>query len=322
MLQRYAGFALLVGLAGGCAAERGPSTLPRATTSPVRAADGDVTDLRQGRVVAGSRLTWEVEAGVWSDDMIAAWLVRAMQTVAAMGGHFPSARVHATIVPVISFDRPVLFGVVKRGQQTSVTLYVSHDATLDQLASDWVAVHEFSHLWLPPFRGESQWFGEGVATYLQELLRARCGVVSPERAWDRIQAGFERGRKAATKRTLAQESRAMRRTGAFHRVYWAGAAFALEANALLHGRALTLEEALLRAYATWGGHTRQWRWLDALNTLADAAGEPELIALGKRYADDTKFPVWSEASRRSIRDAFLEDAARPASSCGAVTASD
>ena len=81
------------------------------------------------------------------------------------------------------------------------------DARVVELEADWVAIHELSHLWLPRLHAKDRWLSEGIATYLQEVLRARCGLQSSDRAWSRIREGFERGRRSGTGQPLADESR-------------------------------------------------------------------------------------------------------------------
>ncbi|MBW2381212.1 MAG: hypothetical protein JRG70_16980, partial [Deltaproteobacteria bacterium] len=185
-----------------------------------------------------------------SDEHIRRWLSRAVQATASAGDRFPRKHLHFIIAPQQDQEMAVVFGMVRRGGGSSVLLLSSPDATVEQLEADWVAVHELSHLWLPPLYSKDRWISEGVATYLQEVLRARCGFQTSERAWTRLQAGFERGRRSGTGRRLASESRNMNRTGAYHRVYWAGAAFALEADVRL--RKSSKGEMTLLSCACWG----------------------------------------------------------------------
>jgi hypothetical protein len=183
-----------------------------------------------------------------ADDDTRRWLGRAVQATASLGGRFPRDRVHFIVVPMQSQGQQVVFGMVRRGGGVP-----SPDATVEELEGDWVAVHELSHLWLPRLYAGDRWISEGIATYLQEVLRARCGLQSNERAWTRLQEGFERGRRSGTGRQLASESRDMNRTGAYHRVYWAGAAFALETDGQLasESRDMNRTGAYHRVY--WAG---------------------------------------------------------------------
>lgn len=228
-----------------------------------------------------------------SDDYIRRWLGRAMQAVASVGDRFPRDRIHFVIAPVDSSGKPVVFGMVRRGGGPSILLLPSSYAGVAELEADWVAIHELSHLWLPRLHAEDRWLSEGIATYLQEVLRARCGLQSSDRAWRRLQEGFERGRRSGTGRRLSSESRAMNRTGAYHRVYWAGTAFALEIDVLLRQRS-NGEATLLTALSG----AQQRRDIDAdlvsasafLKSLERASGTDFIEELGRQYAASAVFP--------------------------------
>jgi len=232
--------------------------------------------------------------GPWPPaDEIRRWLGRALQATASVGGRFPHDRVHFIIIPTPSQDKHVVFGMVRRGGGSSVLLLPSPNATVGELESDWVAVHELSHLWLPHLYPGDRWITEGIATYLQEVLRARCGLQSSERAWTRLQEGFERGRRAGTGRPLASESREMSRTGAYHRVYWAGAAFALAVDVRLRKNSngeMTLLRAISDGQRVWGTDARLVDGSALLSALQEASGADFIQELAETYAANSDFP--------------------------------
>jgi hypothetical protein len=228
-----------------------------------------------------------------SDDDVRAWITSAMQTTASLGDRFPRDRVYIFIVPVRSPEKQVAFGMVRRGGGSSILLVASPDATAEELVASWVTVHELSHLWLPPLHAKDRWLSEGIATYLQEVLRARCGLQSAEHAWARLRKGFERGRRSGTGRKLSSESENMNRTGAYHRVYWAGAAFAMEVDARLRkgsGGEMTLLRAISDAQRVWGTEARPVPASMVLDALDDANGTEFVAGLAERYAQSTEFP--------------------------------
>jgi predicted metalloprotease with PDZ domain len=174
-----------------------------------------------------------------------------------------------------------------------------------QLEADWVAIHELSHLWLPRLHAEDRWLSEGIATYLQEVLRARCGLQSSDRAWTRIREGFERGRRSGSGRTLADESRSMNRTGAYQRVYWAGTAFALETDLRLRRRSngeSTLLTVLDDAQRNWADETRAVSASRVLAALEQSSGAGFITALGERYAASSGFPDTSYVDSSDYED--------------------
>jgi hypothetical protein len=249
-----------------------------------------------------------------SDDEVRRWLGRAVRTVASVDDRFPRDRLHFVLVPVDSPGEQVVFGMLRRGGGSSILLLPSLDATAGELEADWVAVHELSHLWLPRLYSEDRWLSEGIATYLQEVLRARCGLQSADLAWTRLREGFARGRRSGTGRALASESRNMNRTGAYHRVYWAGAAFALEADVRLRQSSrgeMTLLAALGRAQRTSGAEARLVRGSVFLEALEEASGAGFIEELGKRYAARSSFPdttFMDLPEHRDVRAQIMEPA--------------
>ncbi|AKF10408.1 hypothetical protein DB32_007557 [Sandaracinus amylolyticus] len=179
-----------------------------------------------------------------------AWLGTAGRAVSRVLGRFPAERAGVIVVPTPFADTPVLFGIVGRGALPTIALLVGENARPDALVPDWTAVHEFTHLASPFVERDEAWITEGLATYYQQVLRAREGMLTPEQAWNEMLHGFARGRSEGTGRTLREESRDMLRTYAFGRVYWSGAALALMADVAYRrssdGQG-SLDDAMVRA---------------------------------------------------------------------------
>ncbi|MDH4282166.1 MAG: hypothetical protein OEV36_05905 [Myxococcales bacterium] len=247
---------------------------------------------RQGFAVAGTRIEVARLGELPPGEDVRRWLGRAVQATASLGGRFPSERLHVVVIPVPAPHERVVFGMLRRGGGPSVLLFPSLYATVDELEADWVAVHELSHLWLPRLYPEDRWLSEGIATYLQEVLRARCGLQSSESAWQHLRDGFERGERAGTGRNLVSESRDMNRTGAYYRVYWSGAAFALQADLQLRkstNGTMTLLRALNDAQDRWGSQIWPVDASVVLRALADASGEDFFGKLAETYAASSDF---------------------------------
>jgi hypothetical protein len=248
-----------------------------------------------------------------TDEDVRRWLGRAVEATASVGHRFPRDRLHFVIVPLDIPGEEVAFGMLRRGGGSSILLLPSLGATVDQLEADWVAVHELSHLWLPRLYPEDRWLSEGIATYLQEVLRARCGLQSSEHAWKRLRDGFARGRRSGTGRSLSSESHNMNRTGAYHRVYWAGAAFALEADARLRKSSngeMTLLRVLSEAEHAWGDEAHPVKASVLFETLQAASGAGFLKGLGEKYAARSDFPnmdYLDSPEYRQVRTQIMSD---------------
>lgn len=222
---------------------------------------------------------------------IVPWLRTAASASARVTGRVPAARVLVIIVPDEPGERPVRFGTVARGGGASLLLFVPRDAALEALRSDWVAVHELSHLLHPFVERKDAWLPEGFATYYQELLRVRAGLMPEPEAWQRIAAGAQRG--AAATHSLAQESADMFLTFEFSRVYWGGAAFALLADVELRKRSggtRTLDSVLTQIHECCSRSARPWPARELLARMDELAGAPVFSELAERNVYRPGFP--------------------------------
>lgn len=157
--------------------------------------------------------------------VLTAWLQRSAIVASLPGAAFPVADAQVIIAPTSPSPFPIHFGHTGRSGGASIVLFVPTDIGADALQADWIAVHEFSHLWHPFIRRDDAWLSEGLATYLQEVLRARAGLVTPAAVWQRLYEGAQLGRE--TTHDLSEETRRMAFESNYRRVYWAGAAIAL-----------------------------------------------------------------------------------------------
>jgi hypothetical protein len=175
------------------------------------------------------------------------WVRGVIDLASGMDGQFPTSRAQILLVPAGAYAQPVVFGMVARGGAGSILLFVSSEADETALAGDWVLPHELSHLFLPFVRRQHAWLPEGLATYYQEVLRARAGVVSELDTLRDLAAALASAEQQGTGRTLAEESTAMYETAAFRAVYWGGAAYFLMADVELRRRsegAVSLDSVL------------------------------------------------------------------------------
>ncbi len=220
------------------------------------------------------------------------WIARAGLATAHLGGVSPARDVAITAVAMPG-SSPVLFGMAGRGVVASAILLAGESAG-PELETDWTLVHELAHLTMPYVRPEDAWLSEGLATYYQEVLRARGGLQSPEAAWRELDDGFRRGALDGTGRTLREESRNMHASHAYTRVYWAGAAIALLWDAALRARgAGTLDERIARL-ADLRDRTMTADELIATLDIEDGL----LRAIADRWLDETRFPETPPSSAR------------------------
>ncbi len=223
------------------------------------------------------------------------WLSSALRAASTMYGRFHCPRIHLAIVPVGPGSRPVGFGLVRRGGGPSVMLFVHENADAEALAMDWTVVHELSHLGLPRMFQEDRWIAEGFATYYQEVLRARAGLIEPEQAWGNLVAGFERGRYDGRRGSLWRDAERMQ---GIARIYWAGAAFMLDADVRFRQRGNSLDYWVERLRPQWEGTTDAWHGLDVIARLDRLFGEPLARPLAIEYGRMRSYPDTDALLRR------------------------
>lgn len=149
-------------------------------------------------------------------------------------------------------------------------------------------MHELSHLYHPYLGRRGRWLAEGLASYYQNVLRARAGMLDGDEAWRRLDAGFRRGERAASGMRLDAMDHAR---GGTMRVYWAGAAFWLEADLALRQHHDTTLDAVLDRYARCClDGTAEVAPEDFAATLDRIAGATVFMPLYARYAAQTRFP--------------------------------
>ena len=203
---------------------------------PAAAVDRDsahylLQDGRQLKILISDRFdpTMQEELLAWVDYIAAA--------LASVYGHWPRQRWEIAIAPAdsASDSDPIPWAQVHRDAVNKVEFFVVNNAPTEELMRAWTGYHELAHL-LIPYRGWGDaWFSEGLASYYQNILPARMGVLSEQQMWQKLYDGFQRG-LADTRfdgQPLALVSDRMRENGGFMRVYWSGAWYFLAADTRL-----------------------------------------------------------------------------------------
>lgn len=244
----------------------------------------------------GSELRIEVADGIdpARARLLQDWAEGAANSLLTVSDRFPLASARVRIDQVDSDDRsPVPWGQTSRRDGVSVLLFVRRDADLQALRDDWTAEHELAHLMHPYLGREGRWMAEGLASYYQNLLRARSRRMTGEEAWRRLDAGFARGRRATTATPLSS----LRGRGATMRIYWAGAAYWLQADLALRARGASLDDVLAahaRCCLSTRGESTPLAFAQALDRID---GHDLFADLYREYAAATTFPELGPAYR-------------------------
>lgn len=251
--------------------------------------------------VAGATIAVALLNGVPAVDrpMVRRWLRANIDAVTAVTGRFPVSRLQLLVVPIGSGDEPVPWGQVSRSGGDAVHLYIDQRMPDQTFMKDWVLSHELSHLFHPYLSDGARWVYEGLASYYQNVSRARAGMMSQGEAWEELHAGFERGRQGTRPgRSLADATENMRAERAYMQVYWSGAAIFLIADLELRqatAQRLSLDR-VLEAFADCCLPVgSDWTGPAFLRQLDRLSGSDVFTRLAARHRLSDRFPDMTAA---------------------------
>ena len=100
-----------------------------------------------------------------------------------------------------------------------------------------MATHELFHLGNPTLEEKKlPWLVEGFTTYYQDVLRGRRGAAEAARMWGDLYDGCHRFGDPEGGVSLEEESRRLRESHNYPRVYWGGACLALRLDVAIRER--------------------------------------------------------------------------------------
>jgi hypothetical protein len=215
-----------------------------------------------------------------SDRAIFDWVDRSARAVAAYCDGLPARRIDLGVRIAGPGRR---FGGRTDGSSgvPRVRISIGEEATRADLSASWQLVHEMVHVAFPSMTGHP-WIEEGLATYVEPIIRARAGLVSADDIWRWLLWGLPRGLDAIGPGGLD----ASRSWGA---TYWGGALFCFLADVRIReltGGARSLDDALRGIVHAGGDVTVSWDIERAFAAGDRATGVPVLeetyAAMGRR----------------------------------------
>jgi hypothetical protein len=262
--------------------------------------------------VAGAAIRVDLRPGDFAIGAgpILEWVRRSASIVAAYYGRFPTTPLTLQLQPQS--------GTGVQGGQTFgeggafMRVRVGRDVTPEQLRTDWVLVHEMTHLALPDSGSEHVWLSEGIATYVEGVARVQAGNRDEADVWAEELRAMPHGLPQAGDAGLDN-------THTWGRTYWGGAMFCLLADVDIRERThlrFGLQDALRAVLRASGGLTTDWPIARVLRTADAAVGTTSLEDLYARMKDTPVAPdlkdLWQRlgvspdgASVRLIDDAPL-----------------
>jgi len=215
-----------------------------------------------------------------ADEELARWISRTAMAVEDYYGAYPLDGTLYVLIP--SWGDEVGFGRAMAGSGGgSILVDVGRGAGPQELVDDWVAVHETIHLTFPSLAREHIWVEEGLATYLEPILRVRAGLLDEHGMWrsfhDMMAHGLPRAR-----------DQGLDRTHTWGRVYWGGALFWMVADLEIHKRtqnARALRDALRAILRAGGNNAADWNLERAWDVGDAATGTQVLREVGTAMAE-------------------------------------
>jgi hypothetical protein len=185
-------------------------------------------------------------------DAIMDWLTTSAKAVTVYFGKFPVASARVLVVPVPGSG--VQGGTTYGHRGAATRLVVGSEVTQAELADDWKAVHEMTHLALPDVKDSHLWLAEGIATYVEPVARVEAGNLTAEKIWGDMLRDMPKG--------LPQKGdRGLDYTPTWGRTYWGGAMFCLLADVEIRkqtNNAKGLQQALRGILDAGGDHEQDW----------------------------------------------------------------
>ena len=289
--------------------------LASALHAGIGAARGSAVELR----VDGATLRVELDRQAFRDvEALLAWVPRSAEIVARYYDQFPA---HRAMVRVLAESGDGVHGGTTFAHPDGyIRVRVGREVTAAQLQSDWVLVHEMTHLALPDVGEEHAWLSEGLATYVEGVARVRAGNRSETDVWAEELRQMPRGLPLAGDRGLDH-------THTWGRTYWGGAMFCLLADVDIRERTqlrFGLQDAMRAVLRASGGLATEWPIERVLRTgdaavgthtledlyaeLKDAPVSPDLAALWRRLGvlpDGAGVRLDDEAPLAGVRRAIM-----------------
>jgi hypothetical protein len=220
------------------------------------------------------------------------WMTRSADIVRGYYARFPSPRV--TVRLLTQSGAGVHGGKTFANPDAYIRVQLGREVTGAQLLSDWVLVHEMTHLALPDTGEEHAWLSEGIATYVEGVARVQAGNRSEVDVWAEELRSMPRG-------LPEDDDRGLDHTHTWGRTYWGGAMFCLLADVDIRRRTqlrFGLQDALRAVLRASGGLATDWPIERVLRTGDGAVGTKTLEELYAQMKDKPVAPdlmrMWRE----------------------------
>lgn len=212
------------------------------------------------------------------DEGLERWVTAAARDVEQYYGSYPSR--HALVIVLVSDGAGVREGTALGNGGASIMVHVGAQTDRTALDRDWILTHEMVHLSMPGLASRYRWMEEGLATYLEPVMRVRAGRLETVEVFDDWLSSMEKGQPSPSDGGLDG-------TEDWGRVYWGGASFWLRADLAIlsatKGRR-SLRDCLVAVARAGGTISARWPVDRFLRACDEGAGVEVVEALYKEAA--------------------------------------
>ena len=235
---------------------------------------------------AGATLDVQLERRAFraNGEPLLEWVRRSADIVSRYYDRFPTAT--ATVHVADRDGDGVRGGTTWANPNALIRVQVGGEVTDAQLLTDWVLVHEMTHLALPDMGEDHAWLSEGLATYVEGIARVQAGNRSETDVWAEELRSMPRGMPQSGDAGLDH-------THSWGRTYWGGAMFCLLADVDIRKRTqlrFGLQHALRAVLRASGGLSADWPIERVLRTGDAAVGTTTLEELYAQMKDKPVAP--------------------------------
>jgi hypothetical protein len=276
---------------------------PAPAVPPAALSDTDLT-------VAGAAVHVDFDRSAFRDSAaILEWVRRSADIVARYYGRLPARAL--TVRLIADPGEGVHGGKTFANPDAFIRVRLGREVTEAQLLSDWVLVHEMTHLALPDTGEAHAWLSEGLATYVEGVARVQAGNRSETDVWEEELRQMPRG-------LPLPDDRGLDHTHTWGRTYWGGAMFCLLADVDIRRRTqlrFGLQDALRAVLRASGGLAADWPIERVLRTGDAAVGTHTLEDLYAQMKDTPVAPdlmaLWRELGVEPLGSAVRLNAHAP-----------
>lgn len=215
-----------------------------------------------------------------SDDALVNWVLEAIELVHGQYHYdFPP---HLAVLIAPASGRGVGYGRTLGYGGASIFMPVGVRSEARDLMGGWEMVHEMVHVVFPHLAREHRWLAEGVATYMEALIRMRRRLVTREET-------FAKFRRRMAFGLPARGDGGLDGTESWGRIYWGGALFCLIADVEIRRRTenvASLDVALMEVLKQGGDVTKRWDIAQVIAVGDGATGATVLADLYRKLAHE------------------------------------